>query len=97
MACEMGVIVYKRKDAPFTSTERIMKCLLLPSVDDTQTALAGEDIHISESTAIKLRATARLGLTEHEFIVQKHKPTAGCWDRFKRILTRLFTPYEKRT
>ena len=95
MASEMGVIVYK--DAPFTPADRIMKCLLLPSVDDTQTALAGEDIHISESTAIKLRGTARLGLTEHEFIIQRSKPPARCCDRVRQLLKRLIRPSEKRT
>ena len=88
MAGQMGIIVYK--DVPFTPIEQIMKCLLLPTVDDTQTALANEDIHISESTAIKLRESARLGLIEHELITQKHTPSTKCFDRFKQKLRRFF-------
>jgi hypothetical protein len=98
----MGVIVYKEKGIPFTSIERIMEHLCLPTVDDTQTALANEDIHISESTAISLRETARLGLTEGELITQKHEQSR-CFGRaiqkFKMFFTfkTATTPSEKRT
>ena len=97
MAGQMGLIVYK--DVP--SVEHIFKCLMLPTVDDTQTALANEDIHISESTAIKLRENVQLGLIENEIIVISRAPKTRCWDKFKQTFRRLFsitpaTPFEKK-
>ena len=92
MSYQMGVVVYKKEPPPI---ELIYKCLLLPTVDDTQTALANEDIHISEATAIKLRENVQVGTTG--FNVIKEDPPR-CWDKFKQRLKQLFggaTPFEK--
>ena len=53
----VGIVHYNGTDQP--SPRRIMELLLLPCTDDTQTALANENIHVSETQAIQWRKIAR--------------------------------------
>jgi len=53
----VGVVHYNGTDKP--SPHRIIECLLLPHTDDTQTALANENIHVSETQTIQWRTVAR--------------------------------------
>ena len=63
----VGVVHYNGTNQP--SPHRIMECLLLPCIDDTQTALANENIHVSETQTIQWRTVAR----ENSIIITRNE------------------------
>ena len=58
MACiqTTGTIVYDSRKNIHTTPDKIVSFLMLPNTDDAQTALANENIHISETKAIEWKS-----------------------------------------
>ena len=84
---DVGVIRYNNNEQP--SPRRIIDCLLMKSTDDTQTALANEDIHLSETKTIQWRMLAKRNpiiIIKNESEEQQSSCMPHMFSAFTRVL-----------